>query len=137
MTLAPTLSGELLIGGDRITEASGGTHAHIYPATGQPNAHIQLAGADEIDRAVASAWDAHPEWMSLTVDRRRDVLIDLADAVHETSTSWLASMCTTTRCRSHLPTTQFCWSGCSGISPVTSTSPTAPRRRSRVPLTST
>jgi acyl-CoA reductase-like NAD-dependent aldehyde dehydrogenase len=76
-------AGGLLIGGDRVTETSGGTYAHIYPATGQPNAHIPLAGADEIDRAVASAWQAHREWMSLTVDRRRDLLIDLADAVHE------------------------------------------------------
>jgi aldehyde dehydrogenase (NAD+) len=73
----------LLIGGDRVNESSGGTHAHIYPATGQPNAAVPLAGAAEIDRAVASAWDAHREWMSLTVDRRRDLLIDLADAVHE------------------------------------------------------
>jgi aldehyde dehydrogenase (NAD+) len=73
----------LLIGGDRITESSGGTHAHVYPATGQPNATIALAGAAEIDIAVASAWDAHREWMALTVDRRRDLLIDLADAVHE------------------------------------------------------
>jgi acyl-CoA reductase-like NAD-dependent aldehyde dehydrogenase len=83
MTSASTLSGGLLIGGDRITDASGGTYAHIYPATGQPNAHIPLAGTDEIDHAVASAWDAQREWMSLTVDRRRDLLINLADAVHE------------------------------------------------------
>jgi acyl-CoA reductase-like NAD-dependent aldehyde dehydrogenase len=75
------VAGGLLIAGDRVTETSGGTYAHIYPATGQPNAHIPLAGADDIDRAVASAWDAHREWMSLTVDRRRDLLIDLADAV--------------------------------------------------------
>lgn len=81
--MTATMAGGLLIGGDRVTETSGGTYAHIYPATGQPNAHIPLAGADEIDRAVASAWDAHQEWMSLTVDRRRDLLIDLADAVHE------------------------------------------------------
>ncbi len=73
----------MLIGGERIAEASGGMHAHIYPATGEPNAHTPLAGADEIDRAVASAWDAHKEWMALTVDRRRDLLIDLADVVHE------------------------------------------------------
>ena len=73
----------MLIAGDRITETSGGSYAHIYPATGQPNAYIPLAGADEIDRAVASSWDAHREWMSLTVDRRRDLLVDLADAVHE------------------------------------------------------
>jgi acyl-CoA reductase-like NAD-dependent aldehyde dehydrogenase len=83
MTLVPTLTGGLLIGGDLLTEASGGTHSHIYPATGQPNAVIPLAGAAEIDRAVTSAWHAHREWMSLTVDRRRDLLIDLADAVHE------------------------------------------------------
>jgi aldehyde dehydrogenase (NAD+) len=82
MTTA-SLSGGLLIGGDRIADSSGGSHAHIYPATGQPNATIPLAGAAEIDRAVASAWHAHREWMSLTVDRRRDLLIDLADAVHE------------------------------------------------------
>jgi acyl-CoA reductase-like NAD-dependent aldehyde dehydrogenase len=81
--MTPSLYGGLLIGGDRITDASGGTHAHIYPATGQPNAHIPLAGAAEIDRAVASAWDAQREWMSLTVDRRRDLLIDLADVVHQ------------------------------------------------------
>jgi aldehyde dehydrogenase (NAD+) len=72
-----------LIGGDRITETSGGTHQHIYPATGQPNATIQLAGSAEIDRAVESAWQAHREWISLPVDQRRDLLIDLADAVHE------------------------------------------------------
>ncbi len=77
------LTGELIISGDRIAAASGGTYAHTYPATGRPNAIIPLAGADEIDRAVVSAWDAHREWVSLTVDRRRDLLIDLADAVHE------------------------------------------------------
>src|SRR5204863_775431 len=72
-----------LIGGDRITDSSGGIHPHIYPATGQPNATVTLAGAEEIDSAVSSAWNAHREWMALTVDRRRDLLIDLADAVHE------------------------------------------------------
>jgi aldehyde dehydrogenase (NAD+) len=73
----------VIIEGDRITKSSGGMYAHIYPATGQPNAHIPLAGADEIVRAVASGWEAHREWIALTVDRRRDLLIDLADAVHE------------------------------------------------------
>jgi aldehyde dehydrogenase (NAD+) len=82
-SIADTLPTGLLIGGDRITNTSGGYHAHIYPATGRPNATVPLAGAAEIDQAVASAWDAHREWMSLTVDRRRDLLIDLADAVHE------------------------------------------------------
>src|SRR5579875_2817193 len=80
--MTETLSG-LLVGGERITASSGGTHQHIYAATGQPNGTVHLAGATEIDRAVESAWQAHREWMSLPVDQRRDRLIDLADAVHE------------------------------------------------------
>jgi len=59
------------------------THAHIYPATGQPNATVTLAGAHEIDRAVAAAREAQRQWIALTVDRRRDLLIDLADVVHQ------------------------------------------------------
>ncbi|OBI87492.1 betaine-aldehyde dehydrogenase [Mycobacterium sp. 1245805.9] len=78
-----SLSGALLIGGDRVTRSSGGVHPHIYPATGRPNASVQLAGAAEIDEAVAPAWAAHREWMSLTADRRRDRLIDLVDAVRD------------------------------------------------------
>ena len=73
----------LLIGGERITSSSGGVHEHIYPASGQTNAVIPLAGAAEVDRAVESGWQAHRAWMSLTVDHRRDLLIGLADLVHE------------------------------------------------------
>ncbi|BBX69131.1 aldehyde dehydrogenase family protein [Mycolicibacterium psychrotolerans] len=72
----------LVIGDQRITDTDS-RHAHIDPATGQPNATVALAGAAEIDLAVTAAWDAHREWTALTVDRRRDLLIDLADAVHE------------------------------------------------------
>lgn len=56
-------------------------YEHIFPATGRPNATVALAGAPEIDRAVASAWAAQREWAALTVDRRRDLLIGLADVV--------------------------------------------------------
>ncbi|MEV0672796.1 aldehyde dehydrogenase family protein [Mycobacterium sp. NPDC050441] len=56
---------------------------HIYPATGRPNGTVDLAGAAEIDDAVQAATKAQREWVSLTVDRRRDVLIGLADVVHE------------------------------------------------------
>ena len=44
----------LLIGGERIATASGGDHQHIYPATGQPNAVVPLAGPVEIDQAVTA-----------------------------------------------------------------------------------
>lgn len=73
----------LLIGDQRLNTASGGEYHHIYPATGEPNAVVPLAGSDEIDRAVTVAWQAHKAWMSLTVDRRRDVLVHLADVVHD------------------------------------------------------
>jgi aldehyde dehydrogenase (NAD+) len=85
-TVPPFAPGEpigLLVGGDRITTSSGASHEHIYPATGQQNATVVLAGAAEIDDAVASAREAQREWVALTVDRRRDLLIDLADAVQE------------------------------------------------------
>lgn len=73
----------LLIGGDRVTATSQSLHEHIYPATGVPNATVALAGPDEIDRAVTVAREAQREWLALTVDRRRDALIDVADIVHE------------------------------------------------------
>ncbi|WP_396918991.1 aldehyde dehydrogenase family protein [Mycolicibacterium sp.] len=56
---------------------------HIYPATGRPNGTVTLAGAREIDHAVHAAAEAQREWVALTVDRRRDLLIDLADVVHD------------------------------------------------------
>jgi acyl-CoA reductase-like NAD-dependent aldehyde dehydrogenase len=71
----------LLIGGDRVL--TGTLYEHVFPATGRPNATVALAGAAEIDRAVANAWDAHREWVSLSVDRRRDLMIDVADLLHE------------------------------------------------------
>ncbi|MFI5718926.1 aldehyde dehydrogenase family protein [Nocardia sp. NPDC051750] len=80
---AVELPGSLLIGGDRIDQSSGGTHAHIFPGTGRPNGTVQLAGSEEIDLAAESSRNAQREWISFTSDRRRDLLIDLADAVHE------------------------------------------------------
>ena len=85
-TVLPAAPGDpvgFLVGGDRIIKSSGALHDHIYPATGQSNATIVLAGAAEIDRAVASAREAQRQWVALTVDRRRDLLVDLADAVQE------------------------------------------------------
>lgn len=72
----------VLIGDERISTTDT-SHAHIYPATGRPNATVALGGAPEIDRAVSAARAAQREWIALTVDRRRDTLIDLADLVHE------------------------------------------------------
>jgi acyl-CoA reductase-like NAD-dependent aldehyde dehydrogenase len=73
----------MLIGGDWVSRTSAGTYDHIYAATGARNATIAMAGAAEVDRAVAAGWEAQREWMSFTVDRRRDLLLDLSDLVQE------------------------------------------------------
>ncbi|WP_292988429.1 aldehyde dehydrogenase family protein [Mycobacterium sp.] len=79
----PLRSGALLIGGEHISVSSGGTHQHIYPGNGRCNASIPMAGDREIDAAVDSAWDAHRQWTYYHVDRRRDLLMNLADAVRD------------------------------------------------------
>jgi len=75
--------GPLLIGGDQVTNASGGTYEHVYPGTGKVNFSTEIAGEPEIDLAVSSGLEAQREWVSLTVDKRRAILMDLADAVHD------------------------------------------------------
>ena len=69
----------LFIGGDWVTGSSGGTRDHIFAGTGTTNATFEMAGTDEVDRAVRSAWEAHREWISYTPERRRDLLINVAD----------------------------------------------------------
>jgi aldehyde dehydrogenase (NAD+) len=75
-------SGAMLIGDEWVVGASGGLYEHIYAHTGKPNAVIEMAGEVEVDRAVKAAWRAHREWMAMSVDTRRDLLINLADVVH-------------------------------------------------------
>ena len=82
-SVSEVLPSALLIGGDRVTGSSGGTYDHIYPANGLCNATVELAGHDEVDRAVAAGREAQREWISMPPARRRDLLFDLADAVHQ------------------------------------------------------
>lgn len=73
-----------LLIGDRFAEsASGGTHTHIYAATGQPTGDVPLAGAVEVDEAVAAARKAAPAWAGMSPDQRRDCLIRLANLLRE------------------------------------------------------
>jgi aldehyde dehydrogenase (NAD+) len=76
-------SAPLLIGGDRITESSGGSYQHVYPGTGRVNFAVAMAGEPEFDAAISSSTEAQREWASLTVDKRRDLLFQLAELVHE------------------------------------------------------
>jgi acyl-CoA reductase-like NAD-dependent aldehyde dehydrogenase len=71
----------LLIGDQRVTDASGGTFEHVYPATGKPTRTIPLAGREEIDRAVAAARGALPAWRATPADARRDCMLRLANLI--------------------------------------------------------
>lgn len=73
----------LLIGERWITEASGGAHRHVYAATGRPTGDIPLAGAAEIDAAVAAARAAAPGWAGMPANTRRDLLIRVAHRLQE------------------------------------------------------
>ncbi|MBB3862336.1 acyl-CoA reductase-like NAD-dependent aldehyde dehydrogenase [Novosphingobium hassiacum] len=72
-------AGGLLIGDRRVTDSSGGTHQHIYPATGRGTIDVAMAGPAEMEDAVASARAALPGWRTTPVNRRRDLLLRFAD----------------------------------------------------------
>ena len=72
-----------LIGGRWRRSASGGVHEHRYAATGEVQAEVGLAGADDVDAAVAAARRAQPAWGALGPDGRGRVLHALADLLDE------------------------------------------------------
>ena len=69
----------LHIGDERRGTGSGGVHEHVYPATGQVQSLVPLAGPADVDAAVRAARDAFEGWRQWTPARRRDVLVRLAD----------------------------------------------------------
>ena len=60
------LIGEALAGRGR----GGHLHDHRYAATGQVQAEVGLAGATDVDDAVAAARAAQPAWAALSPTRR-------------------------------------------------------------------
>jgi acyl-CoA reductase-like NAD-dependent aldehyde dehydrogenase len=78
---AADLPAGLLIGGELVKATAGGVFHHVYPATGESDPPIPLAGAADIDAAVSNAASAFEEWSAWTADRRRDVLLRFADAI--------------------------------------------------------
>jgi aldehyde dehydrogenase (NAD+) len=77
----------LLIGDERRARGGAGTYSHVNPATGREQADVPLAGADDVDAAVAAARDAYGEWRGWRVDERRDVLLRLAELVRREAES--------------------------------------------------
>ncbi len=72
---------QLLIGGEWVSAASGETFATLNPASGKEITQVALAGAQDVDRAVAaarSAFEAGP-WSKLSGEERARLLWKLAD----------------------------------------------------------
>jgi aldehyde dehydrogenase (NAD+) len=68
-----------LIGSEWRVSAAGGSFDHRYAATGEVQAQIGLAGAGDVDHAVAAAREAQPAWGALRPTKRAAVLFRLAE----------------------------------------------------------
>ncbi|WP_390898955.1 gamma-aminobutyraldehyde dehydrogenase [Streptomyces cynarae] len=66
--------GAQYIAGRPATGTSGRTHSVIDPSTGTEVYTYELAGTDDVDRAVAAARAAFPEWSAATPGERSDAL---------------------------------------------------------------
>ncbi len=69
----------LHIGGEARTSGSGGVHHHVYPATGEVQGPVPLAGPDDVDAAVRAAAAAYPAWRAWRPSERARVLRRLGE----------------------------------------------------------
>ena len=74
VALAAVEDARLLIGGDWLAAGSAGVYDHVSPITGEVQGRVAMAGAPEIDAAVAAAKAASSDWRSTPADRRRRIL---------------------------------------------------------------
>jgi len=81
LALIPKFS--MLIGGDLRTSTSGGALDHVYAATGRRTVTLSLAGAADVDSAVAAARAAFPKWRGMPVNQRRNLLLAAADILEK------------------------------------------------------
>src|SRR3984893_2805112 len=78
-------SHRLLIGAERPEAADGRTFATLDPATGREIAQVAHAGAEDVDRAVATARAAFADgpWASMPASGRERLMLALAQAIEE------------------------------------------------------
>src|SRR3546814_11270944 len=89
MASAPAV--HLHLGHEQRTSGSGGTHPHLHPVKQEVQADIPLAGAREVEEAVAKAAAAQDDWRRTPPEARRDILNRLADLL-EANRTRLAEM---------------------------------------------
>jgi aldehyde dehydrogenase (NAD+) len=75
------LIGLNLVDGKELPPGRGERIEHVNPATGKVQGWIAVAGADEVDHAVAAARAAARPWRDWPASRRRDVLLRLASLI--------------------------------------------------------
>ena len=71
------------IGGGAVPGASKRIGVVFNPATGLPAANLAFATPEDVDRAVASAAAAFPEWSRSPLGRRASILFRFRELVHE------------------------------------------------------
>jgi 1-pyrroline dehydrogenase len=71
------------VGGDWVDSASGETMEVVNPATGEAIAEVPRGNGEDVDRAVAAAKQALPEWLETTPGERAELLLKLADLIDE------------------------------------------------------
>ncbi|MDE2597889.1 MAG: aldehyde dehydrogenase [Sphingomonadales bacterium] len=69
----------LIIGDAREEAGSGELLAHVYPGTGRVTRELRMASPADVDRAVAAARAALPAWRAMPGDKRRNLMMKLAD----------------------------------------------------------
>jgi aldehyde dehydrogenase (NAD+) len=81
MTAVPSV--HLHLGHEQRRTGTGGVHAHLNPVTQKPQADVPLAGAAEVEEAVARAEAALDGWRRTRPEVRRDILNRLAGLMEE------------------------------------------------------
>jgi malonate-semialdehyde dehydrogenase (acetylating) / methylmalonate-semialdehyde dehydrogenase len=81
-TMAGIKSVNHWIGGKLVESTSGRSGIVWNPATGEQQAAVQFASAEEVDQAVAVAKQAFPEWRATALSRRTEIMFRFRELVH-------------------------------------------------------
>ncbi|MGH9185918.1 MAG: aldehyde dehydrogenase family protein, partial [Acidimicrobiales bacterium] len=71
------------IGGKLVPGESGRSGPVYNPATGEQQAEVDIASAEEVDGAVAAAVEAFPSWRSSSLSRRSEVMFHFRELIDE------------------------------------------------------
>ena len=69
------------VGGEWVDAAEGETEQILNPATGETIAEVPKGSQADVERAVAAAKRALPEWLETTPGERAEMLLRLAEAI--------------------------------------------------------